>query len=108
MTGNSWGCKKVSGSKIIIFFGLVAAYWDRLALYVFAGLYAAIGCVLSQSVHKLFKSYPQKKEIRLAFLFFYKTAQKHGKITILLRFIFVELEINMWITKGRCRVVVVN
>jgi hypothetical protein len=61
VTGNSWGCKKVSGSKIIIFFGLVAAYWDRLALSVFAGLYAAIGCVLSQSVHKLFKSYPQKK-----------------------------------------------
>jgi chromate transport protein ChrA len=62
VTGNSWGCKKVSGSKIIIFFGLVAAYRDRLSLSVFAGLYAAIGCVLSQSVHKLFKSYPQKKK----------------------------------------------
>ena len=86
----------------------MAAYWDRLGLSVFAGLYAAISCFLSQSVHKLFKSYPQKKEIRLAFLFFYKTAQKRGKIMILLRFIFVELEINMWITMGRCRAVADN
>ena len=108
MTGNSWGCKKVSGSKIIIFFGLVAAYWDRLALSVFAGLFAAIGCVLSQSVHKLFKSYPQKKEMQLAFLFFYKIAPKKGKMLILLFFIFVELEINMWITMSRCRVVADN
>ena len=108
MTGNSWGCKKVSGSKIIIFFGLVAAYWDRLGLSVFAGLYAAISCFLSQSVHKLFKSYPQKKEVRLAFLFFYKKTKKKDNILILLRFIFVESEINMWITMGRCRAVADN
>jgi chromate transport protein ChrA len=92
----------------LFFLGLVAAYWDRLALSVFAGLYAAIGCVLSQSVHKLFKSYPQKKEIRLAFLFFYKTAKKRVKYMILWFFIFVELEINMWITMGRRRVVADN
>ena len=108
MTGNSWGCKKVSGSKIIIFFGLVAAYLDRLCCSLFTSLYDMNGRVLPQSIHKLLKSYPQKKEMRLAFLFFYKIAQKHGKIMILLRFIFVELEINMWITMGRCRVVVVN
>ena len=108
MTGNSWGCKKVSGSKIIIFFGLVAAYWDRLGLSVFAGLYAAISCFLSQSVHKLFKSYPQKKRSTTCFFIFYKKTKKHDNILILLRFIFVELEINMWITMGRCRVVAVN
>jgi len=103
VTGNSGGCKKVSGSKIIIFFGLVAAYWDRLAPSVFAGSYAAIGCVLSQSVHKLFKSYPQKKEIRLAFLFFYENPPKTSKLLICMVFIFVEPEINVWITIHRCR-----
>jgi hypothetical protein len=62
--------------------------------------------------HKASISYSKvihrKKEIRLAFLFFYKTAKKKGKMLILLFFIFVELEINMWITKGRCRVVADN
>ena len=76
VTGNSWGCKKVSGSKIIIFFGLVAAYWDRLGLSVFAGLYAAISCFLSQSVHKLFKSYPQKKRSTTCFFIFFIKNQK--------------------------------
>lgn len=62
--------------------------------------------------HKASISYSKvihrKKEIRLAFLFFYKTAKKQGRFLILLFFIFVELEINMWITMGRCRVVADN
>ena len=62
--------------------------------------------------HKASISYSKvihrKKEIRLAFLFFYKTAQKRVKCLISLFFIFVELEINMWITMGPCRVVADN
>ena len=62
--------------------------------------------------HKASISYSKvihrQKEIRLAFLFFYKTGQKYSKPMILLRFIFVELEINMWITMGRCRAVADN
>ena len=86
----------------------MAAYGDRLALSLFCRPVCALGRVLSQSVHKLFKSYPQKIEIRLAFLFFYKTPKKRGKFLILLDFVFVELEINMWITMGRCRAVADN
>ena len=62
--------------------------------------------------HKASISYSKvihrKKEVRLAFLFFYKKTKEQDNILILLRFIFVELEINMWITMGRCRVVVVK
>ena len=62
--------------------------------------------------HKASISYSKvinrKKEVRLAFLFFYKKTKKHDNTLILLRFIFVELEINMWITMGRCRAVADN
>jgi hypothetical protein len=70
VTGNSWGCKKVSGYKTIIFFGLVAAYLDRLCCSIFTHLYAVIGRVLPQSIHKLLKSYPQKKEKTPCFFLF--------------------------------------
>jgi hypothetical protein len=70
VTGNSWGCKKVSGYKTIIFFGLVAAYLDRLCCSIFTYLYAVIGRVLPQSIHKLLKSYPQKKEKTPCFFLF--------------------------------------
>jgi hypothetical protein len=71
-------------------------------------LYAAIGCVLSQSVHKLFKSFPQKNRNTTCIFIFYKKPQKKGKRMILMGFIFVELEINMWITMGCCPVVADN
>ena len=60
VTGNSWECKKVSGYKTNIFFGLVAAYLDRLCCCLVTSLDEALGRVLPQSIHKLLKSYPQK------------------------------------------------
>lgn len=62
VTGNSWECKKVSGYKTIIFFGLVAAYWDRLWCSLFTSLHETNGCILPQSIHKLLKSYPHKNK----------------------------------------------
>ena len=62
VTGNSWECKKVSGYKTIIFFGLVAAYWDRLCCSISTSLHETNACVLPQSIHKLLKSYPQKNK----------------------------------------------
>jgi len=62
VTGNSWGYKKVSDYKTIIFFWLVAAYWDRVYCSLLPGLHEAIGRVLSQRIHKLLKSYPQQNK----------------------------------------------
>ena len=42
-------------------------------------------------------------KIQLAFLFFYQTPKKHTKLLIYNNFIFVELEINVWITIHWCR-----
>ena len=76
----------------------MAAYWDRLCHSLFTSLWETNGRVLPQSIHKLLKSYPQKKEMQLAFLFFYKNQKKKNKLLIYINFIFVELEINVWIT----------
>ena len=59
--------------------------------------------VLSQFFHKLLKSYPQSKQKPLAFWFFLLIDKNKPKPLFLLNFIFVELEINMWITIGRQR-----
>ena len=59
--------------------------------------------VLSQFFHKLLKSYPQSKQKTTCILFFSVNQQKKPKLLFLLNFIFVELEINMWITIGRQR-----
>ena len=98
MTGNSWECKKISDYKTINFFGLVAAYWDRLSCSLFTSLHETNGCVLPQSIHKLLKSYPQKNKNTACFFVFYKNPQKNIKQLIYNNFIFVELEINVWIT----------
>ena len=103
MTGNSWGCKKVSGYKTIIFFGLVATYWDRPRRSIFTGLHELIGLTLSQTIHKLLKSYPQINKNTACILIFYKNPKKNSKPMIYIQFIFVELEINVWITIRRCR-----
>jgi len=81
----------------------VAAYWDRLCCCLFTCLDEALGRVLPQSIHKLLKVIHRKTEIRLAFLFFYKNRLKYSKPLIYIGFIFVELEINVWITIHRCR-----
>ena len=57
--------------------------------------------------HKASISYSKlihrNKEIRLAFLFFIKKPKNNDKPLIYINFIFVELEINVWITIHRCR-----
>jgi hypothetical protein len=103
VTGNSWGCKKVSGNKTTIFFGLVAAYWDQLYCSLIISLHESIRRVFSQSIHKLLQSYPQTNENKACILIFLQKPKKNNKRLIYMKLIFVELEINMWITIYRCR-----
>ena len=105
VTGNSWGCKKSKWLHNYNFFGLVAAYWDRLRCSLFTSLYDANGCVLPQRIHKLLKSYPQKNRKTACIFIFYKNPKKISKPLIFNNFIFVELEINVWITIHPCRAV---
>ena len=74
--GNSCECKKVSGYKTIIFFGLVAAYGDRLCCSLVTSLHEMNGCVLPQSIHKLLKSYPQKNKNTTCIFIFYENPLK--------------------------------
>ena len=80
------------------FLGLVAAYWDRLCCSLFTSLHETNGCVLPQSIHKLLKSYPQKNKNTACFFVFLQKRSKKIKLLIYSNFIFVELEINVWIT----------
>ncbi len=52
-----------------------------------------------------YKVIHRKTKIRLAFLFFYEKPLQTSKPLIYMVFIFVELEINVWITIHRCRAV---
>jgi hypothetical protein len=81
----------------------VAAYWDRLYCCLFTGLDEALGRVLPQSIHKLSKSYPQENKNTACFFIFYENPPKTSKSLICMVFIFVEPEINVWITIHRCR-----
>ena len=59
--------------------------------------------VLSQFFHKLLKSYPQTNKNMACILMFLQKPKNNNKRLICIKFIFVELEINMWITIGRQR-----